>query len=155
MMIFDLEVMFCTKCGFRCEDGMKYCPNCGEMLTGPGPSVVPVQKPKPSPPPPPPPPAPKCEDKEEETFYQSNKNTLKGLKDYCARYPKGFYFSDATDEIRSIEASRKEDARLVKKILKTIALIILFPIFLFSSVLSRFGKVYWLSNLINWYKKDE
>lgn len=145
--------MFCTSCGYSYTDGMKFCPNCGKSLI---PGVVPVSN---SPAVKGPekvvelPPVPKCEDPEEEAFYQANRYTIKGLESYCTRYPEGFYYRKAQSAIYDMKESKESSRRVTMKIVKTIILIILCPIILLGK--GMYFKAFNLSRLQNWYQSDE
>lgn len=137
--------MYCINCGTLCRDDMKFCPSCGKRLSGSLSTTVSVKKSPSS--------LPQCKDKEEGYFYHSHKNTLKGLQEYCTKYPQGFYISEAKSRMNDIQRAKQKDIKILSKILKTICLIIAIPVVLCQAI-STGGKVFYFQRLIDWYKKD-
>lgn len=144
--------MFCTNCGAQIANNVNFCPECGARVeyshqsittTAPAPQKVAVT------PPPPPKPKPVCKDKEEENFYRTHCGSIDGLREYVAKYPKGFYWLEAQSRIS--ENERKW--RKVRKVLRLIAVIIGAPFFAIHGLTTRSWGAFIM--LINWYRKAE
>ena len=137
---------------------MKFCPQCGNRVSS-GDNSTPSPQPTPTPAPTPEPapeqkPIPKCQDPEDERFYLLNKTTSRGLEAYLAKYPNGFYASQAKLEISSVKRDEEAAKRKRKKVFKTIALVIAIPFVLAAYPFGR-GGAFHLSSLIEWYKRED
>lgn len=137
--------MYCTNCGHLLPDGVNFCPVCGENLKNKSSFFVSGQSASSA--------TPKCNNQEEEIFYQTHKNSLEGLEAYCAKYPKGFYYMTAKSSVDEIKRRKEQNKRTVMRIFKTIIMIIAFPVILFT--MPFFGGGVRISRLLSWYEKDE
>ena len=144
--------MYCIKCGANLNTGIKFCPECGNMVSSgnnPTPSPQPIPKPAPEQKP-----IPECQDPEEERFYFLNRSTSKGLEAYLAKYPDGFYAIEAKMSMSSVKCREESAKRKRKKVFKTIALVIAVPFVLCSTPFGS-GGGFRLGRLIEWYKREE